>query len=356
MKLKHVGMMALIAVMAVAVARADAPNAKRVEQFRADCAKAAAGAGDSIVVQGRENWLFLARELEHIAAGQFWGEAAAKVSKAAKAEQADPLPAILDFKAQLDRAGVELLIVPVPPKAIVYPDKTAAGIGENAGEPPPRLDTAHQAFYRLLKEKGVAVLDLTDELMAHRLDAANGPAYCTGDSHWSGQGCVIAAKAIAAALRERPWLAGIAKHEMAAENKTVEMRGDLWQALVGARKPPVEKLLLRFVTDKQTKQPVAPDRASPIVLLGDSHNLVFHAGGDMHAAGAGLPDQLAMELGFAVDLVAVRGSGATPARINLMRAARADGNYLAGKKVVIWCFGAREFTESAGWQKVPVVK
>jgi alginate O-acetyltransferase complex protein AlgJ len=143
---------------------------------------------------------------------------------------------------------------------------------------------------------------------------------------------------------------------MAAENKTVEIRGDLWQALVG-RKPPPEKLTLRFVTDKATKQAVAPDRGSAIVLMGDSHNLVFHAGGDMYAAGAGLPDQLAMELGgVAVDLVAVRGSGATPARINLMRLARADGNYLAGKKVVIWCFSAREFTESAGWQKVPVVK
>jgi alginate O-acetyltransferase complex protein AlgJ len=326
-----------------------------VEQFRADCAKAAAGAGDSIVVRGRENWLFLVRELEHVAAGQFWGEAAAKVSKSAKPEQADPLPAILDFKAQLDKAGIELLIVPVPPKVVVYPDKTAAGIGEGAGEPPPRLDTAHQAFYRLLKDKGVAVLDLTDELMARRVDAANGTAYCMGDSHWSGQGCVIAAKGIAAALRDRPWMAGIAKREMAAENKTIEMRGDLWQALVG-RKGPVEKLTLRFVTDKGTQQAVAPDRGSPIVLMGDSHNLVFHAGGDMHAAGAGLPDQLAMELGFPVDLVAVRGSGATPARINLMRAARADGNYLVGKKVVIWCFSAREFTESAGWQKVPVVK
>ena len=111
-------------------------------------------------------------DLGVLAAGTFWGEAAAKVSKAAKAEQADPLPAILDFKAQLERAGIELLVVPVPPKVVVYPDKTAAGIGENAGEPPPRLDTAHQEFYRLLKEKGVTVLDLTDELMAHRLDAA----------------------------------------------------------------------------------------------------------------------------------------------------------------------------------------
>jgi alginate O-acetyltransferase complex protein AlgJ len=56
-----------------------------------------------------------------------------------------------------------------------------------------------------------------------------------------------------------------------------------------------------------------------------------------------------------VDLVAVRGSGATPARVNLLRRARTEG-YLAKKKVVIWCFGAREFTEASGWQKVPVVK
>jgi len=51
----------------------------------------------------------------------------------------------------------------------------------------------------------------------------------------------------------------------------------------------------------------------------------------------------------------VRGSGATPARINLLRQARANPDYLK-KKLVIWCFTAREFTESNGWQKVPIVK
>ena len=74
----------------------------------------------------------------------------------------------------------------------------------------------------------------------------------------------------------------------------------------------------------------------------------------MLARGAGLPDQLALELGFPVDLVAVRGSGATPARINLLRRAQKDPNYWAGKKWVVWCFAAREFTESDGWRKVPI--
>jgi alginate O-acetyltransferase complex protein AlgJ len=116
-------------------------------------------------------------------------------------------------------------------------------------------------------------------------------------------------------------------------------------------KPAAEKIRLRFVTDADGAAPT-DWRESPIVLLGDSHTLVFHAGEDMHGTGAGLADQLALELGFPVDVVGVRGSGATPARINLLR--RKDN--LAGKKLVIWCFSAREFTEATGgWRLVPVI-
>ena len=74
----------------------------------------------------------------------------------------------------------------------------------------------------------------------------------------------------------------------------------------------------------------------------------------MQARDAGLPDQLALELGFPVDLAAVRGSGATPARVNLLRRAQRDPNYWKTKKLVIWCFAAREFTQSDGWKKVPL--
>ena len=95
------------------------------------------------------------------------------------------------------------------------------------------------------------------------------------------------------------------------------------------------------------------DKASPVVVMGDSHCLVFHAGGDLHGTGAGLADQLAAELGRAVDVIGVRGSGATPARVNLLRRAKADPAYLANKKWIVWCFAAREFTESAGWSPVP---
>ena len=110
---------------------------------------------------------------------------------------------------------------------------------------------------------------------------------------------------------------------------------------------------LAFVRD-DTGNPLSSDQDSPILLMGDSHTLVFHAGGDMHAVGAGLFDELSHRLKTRLDLIGVRGSGATPSRVNLLRKNRAKPGYLVKKKLVIWCLSAREFTESDGWRKVPL--
>ena len=120
------------------------------------------------------------------------------------------------------------------------------------------------------------------------------------------------------------------------------------------RNLPKEQLQLTFVREQTADgvHPVASWRESPVVLLGDSHNLVFHSGSDMHSLGAGLPDHLAHRIGFPVDLVAVRGSGATPSRLSLFR--RRDN--MRGKRLVIWCFSVREFTEGQGWRKVRVIR
>jgi len=326
-----------------------------IATFRQTCADRAAEAdkADTMTVVGKDGWLFLGKELRHLAAGEFWGPQAAKVSRAAKPDQADPLPAILDFQSQLKRSGIELVLVPVPPKAVIYPDKICDAIV--VGDlPPPRLDVDLQQFYKLLAAEGLTVVDLTDEFLARRTPDES-PLYCLQDSHWSGRACILAAERIALTVGNPAWLADVKKKEISTETKSIEIAGDLWQALA-APKPPAESVRLRFVGSPTATTLVESERTSPAVLLGDSHNLVFHAGGDMHAKGAGLADQLAEQWGLAVDLIGVRGSGATPARINLLRQARANPRYLSEKKLIIWCFAAREFTEAAGWQKVPVVK
>ncbi len=325
------------------------------EFFRAACWDRwiAVEQSDHLVSTGKDGWLFFGPELRHIGLGIFWGPAAAEISRATRPEHADPLPAIVDFRNQLIELGIELLLVPVPPKAMVYPEMISNEVSLTAVESN-RLDPYHQAFYDLLRDRGIAVLDLLPSFIEARGDS-NGPLYCRTDTHWSSNGCVIAAREIRAELVRRGWLEPSSLSEIVHEWRFMEIGGDLWKAL--GEQTTKERLRARFVglASSAGSTPIPPDRSSSVVLLGDSYDLVFHDGDDMHARGAGLPDQLALELGRPMDLVAVRGSGATPARINLMRRARADGAHLAGKKLVIWCFGAREFTESSGWQKVPLL-
>jgi len=66
-------------------------------------------------------------------------------------------------------------------------------------------------------------------------------------------------------------------------------------------------------------------------------------------------DQLAFDLGFPVDLLSTRGGGANETRLNLMRRARVEPDYLDGKRAVIWCFSVRPFTNTEeGWIPIPL--
>jgi hypothetical protein len=342
----------LIVLAAVALAsQTEAQVASDAERFRAFVSSLSRGAQNSgeSAIAGEDGWMFLTAELRHISAGEFRGDAAAKVSRAGNSRNADPMPAILDFDHQLRHAGIELWIVPVPPKAMIYPSKLDQSIPPG----PTRLDPHHAAFYRLLADEGVTVVDLSDKFLTER--EQSDLLFCRTDSHWSGAGIMLAAERLAERIKSRDWYSAVSKYKYSVDTREVAIAGDL------VRSSPSklgEVIRLRFVSDAGNRpgSSIEASEDSPVLLLGDSHCLVFHAGGDMHARGAGLADQLAYELGFPMDLIAVRGSGATPARVSLLRKARRDPNYLKAKKLIIWCFSAREFTESDGWAKVPVVE
>ena len=129
-------------------------------------------------VAGQEGWLFSVPELRHLAGGPL--------------DAFDPLAVILGFDRELDAHGVELLVVPVPPKAVIYADKV--GVDDPlVPVPVPRLDPHHRAFYAQLRSQGVDVLDLTERFLDDRFHG-EGPLYCRQDTHWSGVGCVVAAQ------------------------------------------------------------------------------------------------------------------------------------------------------------------
>lgn len=289
----------------------------------------AARAASMPVVQGEEPWLFLPAELSFLGKDSM-------VSEAAPPEHRDPLLAIEDFDQQLRQAGSSLLVVPVPPKAFVEARRLGCTSEETAA-----VAARLAGFYGQLRERGVAVLDLAADFLA-----ATNSMYCRTDTHWSGHAIQRAAAAISMELANS--VAAREPSPFRVVEREIEFTGDLVKM---GGPGGTERLTLGFVEDA-VGQPVAADTNSPLLLLGDSHVLVFHAGADLHARGAGLPDHLAAALGQSVDVLGVRGSGATTARISLMRRVRANPDYLAGKKVVVWCFAAREFTEADGWRKV----
>ena len=298
------------------------------------------------MIPGVDGWLFLSSDIRFLSVGQFWGVDAAKVSRAHKPEAADPIPAIVDFHNGLKRHGIDLLLVPVPPKAAIYPEKILPDVDLHGETPAPYL----ARFYDELRKREIDVVDLAPVFLQNRA-SERGPVFCKTDSHWSGFGCVLAAQTITQKIHEK--LVGRPRKNYAAEWKETTIRGDLVDlAGPNIKKPEPEKIAVRTITDKETGAATAPDPNSPLLIIGDSHTLVFH---DFLAEKSGLLDQLAYEIGFAPDLIGTRGSGATSVRISLYRRARKDPEYLAKKKMIVWCFAAREFTESdQGWDKVPV--
>ncbi len=300
----------------------------------ADVASAAAAALKQVVpgtitMKDANGWLFSRNELEHLSRGALANGAIVKAS-AAKRNQ-DPIPALVKFNDGLKQHGIRMILVPVPPKASVVPFT-----GLQKGEAMCYL----KPFYAELRAKGIEVLDLNEAF----LHAGAEKCYCRTDAHWSPHGISVAADELAKLIG----LKGPEKY--AVSTPEAKISGDLAKSLNPAA-PETEALPIQIVGGK------TQDEASPILLMGDSHTLVFSSGGDMLATNAGLAELLATKLSMPIDRIGVKGSAATAVRINLFRKAKKDPAWLKNKKFVIYCFTCREFTESSGgWTVVPVLK
>jgi alginate O-acetyltransferase complex protein AlgJ len=276
-------------------------------------------------VIGEDGWRFLPAELKF--AAKLASPDLANLTKTA-------VEAIADFAGQMKAAEVTLIVLPVPPKVLLA--GAAAGV---TAEEQTKMRAGWESIMRELTDREVTVVDL----LADYSSATHEP-FCRRDTHWSGRGIALAVDRLLPLLEG----AGMADHEAPGV-------GDAWtkQTLNGDLGGDPEEIELRG-----QRLPAEPEaiKKNPVLLLGDSHVLVFHQGGDLHTTGAGLPDQVAAALGSMPDVLGVRGSGATSSRVQLARRARADENYIPSKKVIVWCFAGREFTEADSWKKVPILK
>ena len=131
------------------------------------------------------------------------------------------------------------------------------------------------------------------------------------------------------------------------------VKGTEWESAT-----PREKVQVQTITD-ESGQPLQPNLTSPVLLLGDSHTLVFSEPESFHCDGVGLFDQLSYQLGGPIDLEGSAGGGLVTARLNLYRKVVANPTYWQGKRAVVWVFSAREITQSTfrkGFISVPIEK
>lgn len=282
------------------------------------------------------DWFFLVKELRHLGTGEFWTQPWEDVA----ANNSDPVPSIREFHDLLAARGIGLILVPVPPKATIYPEKLDKNFA-------PGDVYSASPFLDGLAKQGIQVIDLEPEFLKRRSAEEEGAPglYCAQDAHYSPTAIEWIADRIAGELESY----GLPKKGefTLAEPENLTITGDLvagsqWEGSVQGETFALRKVL----QDGETG--VTPDPESPVLLLGDSHTLVFHEGasGGMHCEGAGLPDHLSRMLGLPVDLVGVRGSGMVQARKQLFYKATAQPDYWSRKKVVIWVFSMREFTQS----------
>lgn len=257
----------------------------------------------------------------------------AKLASPEIAAQVEPaVAAIADFSEQLKSAGVQLVVLPVPPRILF--EAPALGV---SSEEQKKMRDGWQSILSSLTAKQVDVIDLAPDFASSKENP-----FCLRDTHWSGHGIDLAASKIVQRLQA----AGVSAQWPPAGAKAMQpftINGDLGGD--------AETVKLRAFP----RNPSAAGKNSPVLLLGDSHLFVFHSGGEFHVADAGLPDQLGAATGSLPEVVAVLGSGATSSRVALARRARSEEGYLAKKKIVVWVFAGREFTEADSWKKVPLL-
>ncbi len=293
------------------------------DTFPAQCAALAEQSADFAVKGGENPWLFLTAELAHVGKGEFWQS---------------PLPAVNSmaaFQKQLAEKGVQLLVVPVPAKAAIYPEKLVPGAGDVRPLTP---------FLAQLKEAGLKTVDL-DAVFRAAKPGAKDALYCATDAHWSPAGISMAADAITAAIGADRNLAPLLKGKAPANAAgQLKIKGDL-TAAESLKGTPAETVAVTWPLGKEGKGSKA-EAASPVLLLGDSHTMVFTDGEalGMHCEGAGLREHLEARMGSGLAQVSNQNSGGDGARRLLRQRELSNPDYWKGRRLVIWVFSEREFT------------
>jgi hypothetical protein len=303
--------------------------AKKVAGFHAKIRKKLASRPVEIkALAGRGGFLFFRNSLDYVVGGDLQAQPAPK----------NPFPTIVDYKNYLAGHGVDFLLVPIPTKSEVFPDKLLPGKMRTGALPV--LNPYGRKLMTELTEAGVEVVDLLPAFLAARADKKKKDEwlYQPQDTHWTDRGLKLAAGLLAERVKQYPWYQDlVAKPVVYGEKKvTFKRHGDLVSRLAEKEKRRYKpQTLVGHQVLTPDGKPYEDDASSPVVILGDSFTGVYQRTYCRHA---GVSAHLARAIQYPVDLVMSYGGGPS-VRKKLLRRGEAD---LRNKRLVIWMFAARD--------------
>ena len=275
--------------------------------------------GNRNVRIGKDGWLFLDEAIESLT-----GQGPFPFQK----DGNSPVYAIKRFADQLDNFGARLILVSIPSKAMIYPEK----INHNIKGP-----ISHPDAQRLVSElnslPNLDVLDLTRSLFNLKKDTK---VFLKQDTHWTPEAMEEAAKIIANHIKSMD--INIDKVNLNPKQKEGRKAyGDL-----------VEKINIwdgAFNQESVIAKPIkgnTRDRNSEIILLGDSFTNIYSSNEGLGwGNNAGLPEHIASNVGTPIDVISINGGGATEVRKKLAQR-RGSSEDMKNKKVVIWAITCRD--------------
>ncbi len=298
-------------------------------------------------LQGEGDWLFYNQDVDYLLQppytdARFYKGTFDTLVGGKRVNLRNPLVAITDFRDRLQARGIQLLLVPIPGKPVIYPEKLWKGF---RGQPP----SPTVALLEDLKGRGFQVADLFTPMLRAKAEGSQ-QLYLKRDTHWTPQGMEVAAEALAARIRELGFAADsdmTTHRRYALKDTTAERWGDIAEMTkVPDRKTlwTTEKVNASQVIDLQTGKPYKDEAASPILWLGDSFSRIYQTDAP---TSSGIISHVACKLNRPLASIVNDGGASTVVRQQLAR----RGEMLEGKKLVVWTFVERDLRfGSKGWQ------
>jgi len=297
--------------------------------------------GNEQAYLGQDGWLFYRADIDSL---YIYNNTLSQVQLETSYPQA-ALKTITDFKKQLKDRNITLIVMPIPVKPSIHPEKFSV---RHQNPNAPIHNHAYTEFIEQLVSNGVLVYDPSSILFEASQQKAQ---YLKTDTHWKPEAMERIAKHLAEFITDRVKFVNTPTPIYTETATDVVNVGDITNMLnLSAHQTlfPPENVTIHIV-HTQDSQRWKPNQNSEILFLGDSFSNIYSLDGMGWGESAGLVEHLSAKLERPIDKITINAGGALATRQALAQ----QPDRLIGKRVLLYQFASRELY-SSNWTPIQI--